>query len=112
MPPDWSAYIRKVYLHQPQKDYKAAKFAELDDDEAKKIIKVGLLLRKYILMDQETFSGTFPVNCLLNEHVAIPLLTLIDVMLEGTGSVLKDSEHLDEQGDLDDRDRNARLKIV
>ena len=35
----------------------AVKAAEIGDDQAKKVIDVGLLMRKYLLQEKETFSG-------------------------------------------------------
>jgi len=41
---------------------------------------VGIMLRKYIMRQQMSFSGSFNSTC-LSEPVAKPLLTLIDVLL-------------------------------
>ena len=54
---------------------------DLSEEEAKMIIEVSLLLRKYVLQSQPTFSGYFSENCLL-EPVPSPLLTMIRVLLE------------------------------
>ena len=56
------------------------------EDEAQKIVDVGMMLRKYILEPQLPFNGSFNANCLV-EPVPLPLLTLINVMLEGSQSV-------------------------
>ena len=56
------------------------------EDEAQKIVEVGLLLRKHILVSQAPFSGTFSPNC-LSEPVPNSLLTLLRVLLEGAGGI-------------------------
>ena len=61
---------------------------QLTEDEAEKIVNVGLILRKYILLQQMPFSGSFNLNC-LSEPVANPLLTLLDVLLEGSSSIVE-----------------------
>ena len=90
--PDWSSHKQGKNTFLSHKDTvsssvaKAAMDAEIGDDEARKIVEVGLLMRKYILMTQGPFHGQFSSKC-LSEPVATPLLTLIDVMLEGTASI-------------------------
>ncbi len=56
------------------------------EDEAENIVAVGLILRKYILNVPTPFNGTFNQNA-LTKPVAQPLLTLLEVMLEGSSSI-------------------------
>ena len=56
------------------------------EDEAQRIVEVGLLLRKDILLPQTPFSGEFSADC-LKESVPNSLLTLIRVLLEGAGGI-------------------------
>ena len=58
----------------------------MTDEEAEKIADVGLMLREYILLHQMPFTGPFSSHY-LSEPVAQPLLTLIDVLLEGSSSI-------------------------
>ena len=89
--PDWSAYLdgREIYIsHRKTVGAALAETARLHvtDDEAKKIVDVGLMLRKHILLQQMPFDGSFGTNC-LSEPVAAPLLILLDTMLEGSNSI-------------------------
>ena len=59
---------------------------ELSDNEAEKIVSVGMLLRKYILKDQEEFNGYF-TNSGVRKSVPAPLLTLMRVLLEGVTDI-------------------------
>jgi len=56
----------------------------VSDDEAQKIIEVGLVLRQHILQEQKRFSGSFDPSCLSEPK---PLMTLQDVLLEGSSSI-------------------------
>ena len=56
------------------------------EEEAQKIVEVGLLLRKHILLPQTPFSGKFSANC-LNDSVPNSLLTPKRVLLEGAGGI-------------------------
>ena len=49
----------------------------MTEEEAKKIVDVGLILSKYILIQQKPFNGSFGSN-FLSDPVAKPLLTLLD----------------------------------
>ena len=60
--------------------------AQITEDEANKIVECAMILRKYILLPQPSFDGTFKQGCLSNPvHPA--LLTTVDVMLEGSNSI-------------------------
>ena len=65
---------------------------ELSEEEAKKIVEVGLLLRKHILSSQAPFMGSFSSKC-LSESVPNSLLTLLQVLLEGTSSIQNMEDH-------------------
>ncbi|MES9879344.1 MAG: hypothetical protein ABW185_00490 [Sedimenticola sp.] len=65
---------------------------ELSEEEAKKIVEVGLLLRKHILSSQVPFMGSFSPQC-LSEPVPNTLLTLLRVLLEGTSSIQNTEDH-------------------
>ena len=65
---------------------------ELSEEEAKKIVEVGLLLRKHILLLQAPFMGSFSSHC-LSEPVPNSLLTLVRVLLEGTCSIQNTGDH-------------------
>ena len=60
----------------------------MTEEEAEKIVDVGLMLRKYILQKQMPFDGSFSPYC-RSEPVTQPLLTLIDILLEGPSSIAK-----------------------
>ena len=62
----------------------------MSEDEAKKIIDVGML-RRYILLQQMPYDGSFNSSC-LSEPVAKPLLTLLEVLLQGSKSIQKNVE--------------------
>ena len=59
---------------------------QVTEDEAMTIVEVGIMLRKYILMQQNPFNGSFSSSC-LSEPVAKPLLTFLDILLEGSSSI-------------------------
>ena len=59
---------------------------QVTEDEAMKMVEVGIMLRKYILMHQNPFNGSFSSSC-LSEPVAKPLLTFLDILLEGSSSI-------------------------
>ena len=89
--PDWAAFQqgREVYISNKETVGTAlAETARLQvtDEEAQKIVDVGLMLRKYVVIQQLPFDGSFHPNC-LSEPVDNPLLTLIDIMLEGSRSI-------------------------
>ena len=88
---DWSAFQqgREVYISHKQAVGEAlAETARLQvtEDEAQKIVDVGLMLRKYVILQQMPFDGSFHNNC-LSEPVAKPLLTLLNILLEGSRSI-------------------------
>ncbi len=85
---------------------KEAETAEIGDNDARKIIEVGLMMRKYTLKKQGPFTGTFSAKC-LSESVAYPLLVLVDTMLEGTTAIQRE-----ECTDQSDADITARLKVA
>lgn len=89
--PDWVAFQqgREVYISNKQTVgavLAATAQLQVTDDEAQKIVDVGIMLRKYVLLQQSPFDGSFRQNC-LSEPVAKPLLTLIDILLEGSRSI-------------------------
>ena len=90
--PDWSEYPggRGIYISHTKKTVGAALAQTADlqvtEDEAKKIVEVGVMLRKYILLPQKPFNGSFNLNC-LSEPVPKTLLTLLDVLLQGSSSI-------------------------
>ena len=55
------------------------------------IVDVGLMLRKYILVQQMPVSGSFSSLC-LSEPVAKPLLILLDVMFEGSRCIAQEEK--------------------
>ena len=63
----------------------------LSEDEAKKIVEVGLILRRQILKSQNPYSGSFTSTC-LTEPVPNSLLTLLAVLLDGSSSILSDED--------------------
>lgn len=65
---------------------------ELSEEEAKKIVEVGLLLRKHILLCQAPFMGSFSSQC-LSKPVPNLLLTLLRVLLKGTSSNQNTGDH-------------------
>ena len=64
---------------------------QVSEDEAKKIIDVGIMLRRYILLQLMPFDGSFNSSC-LSEPVAKPLLTLLEVLLQGSKSIQENVE--------------------
>ena len=95
--PDWSSHKhgKFTYIANSTNVAKAVKTEfqhQVTDCEADKIVEVALILRKYVLRDQTPFDGTFSPNCLL-ECTPRPLLTLIDVMLQGPQSICKGKGH-------------------
>lgn len=63
----------------------------VSEEEAKKIVEVGLLLRKHVLSSQFYFNGSFAGNC-LSEPVPNSLFTLLRVLLQGASN-LQDMEN-------------------
>ena len=60
----------------------------ITQSEAMKIVEVGLIMhRKYVNKKQPPFKGNFPPNCML-DSVDRPLMTLVDVAMHGTNTVL------------------------
>ena len=88
---DWAAYHEGREIFLSSKETVGEALAEMSRmkvtvEEAEKIVDVGLILRKYVLLKQMPFDGAFSSHC-LTEPVAQPLLTLLDVMLEGSNSI-------------------------
>ena len=107
--PDWCAFQqgREVYISH-KKTFGAA-LAEttrlqVTEDEADKIVNVGLMLNRYNLLQQMPFSESFNSYC-LSEPVAKPLLTLIDVLLEGLRFIA-------EQEKEDPASTSARIRVA
>ena len=89
--PDWSDYTEGRDIYISHKETVGAALAQasrihVSDDEAQKIVEVGLILRQHILQEQKHFNGSFDPSC-LSEPVSKPLLTLLDVLLEGSSSI-------------------------
>ena len=89
--PDWSEYtkVRDIYISHKKTVVAAlaqASCIHVSDDEAQKIVEVSLILRQHILQEQRRFSESFNPGC-LSEPVSKPLLTLLDVLLEGSSSI-------------------------
>ena len=63
----------------------------LTEDDATKIVEVGLLVRKHILESQMPFTGTFTTKC-LSEPVPNILLTLLQVLLDGSSMNTSDDQ--------------------
>ena len=81
--PDWSEYSdgHDVYVSHNKKIGAALAQnvnLQMSEDEAKKIIHVGIMLRRFILLQHMPFDGSFNSSC-LSEPVAKPLLTLLEV---------------------------------
>jgi hypothetical protein len=81
--PDWSEYSEGHDVYVSHKKIIGAALAQnvnrhVSEDEAKKIIDVGIMLRRCILLQQMPFDGSFNSSC-LSEPVAKPLLTLLEV---------------------------------
>ena len=81
--PGWSEYSEGCDVYVSHKKKIGATLAHnvnlhVSEDEAKKIIDVGIMLRRYILLQQMLFDGSFNSSC-LSEPVAKPLLTLLEV---------------------------------
>ena len=89
---DWSEYAegRDIYIsHKNTVGAALTQSARLQvtEDEAKKIVEVGLMLRRYILLPQNPFDGSFISSCPVSEPVPKTLLTLQDVLLQGSSSI-------------------------
>ena len=89
--PDWSDYTEGRDIYISHKKTVGAALAQasrihVSDDEAQKIVEVGLILCQHILQEQKHFNGSFDPSC-LTEPVSKPLLTLLDVLLEGSSSI-------------------------
>ena len=56
------------------------------EQESDKIVEVGIMLRKYVLLQQMPFDGSLKSH-VLSEPVAQPLLTLIGMLLDGSSSI-------------------------
>jgi len=76
----------------------------MSNDEAQKIVEVGLFLRQHILQEQKHFNGSFDPSC-LSEPVSKPLLTLLDVLLESLSSI--EDKVAEDQASI-----SARFRVV
>jgi hypothetical protein len=65
--------------------------ASVTGDEADQIIAVAMKLREYTLVQQPPFNGTFNSDSVL-DSVPAPLLTLINVLIEGADSIASDNK--------------------
>ncbi|KAF4114423.1 hypothetical protein G5714_004646 [Onychostoma macrolepis] len=95
--PEWSALSEGRDVYISHKKIVGAAVAQtsclqVTEDEAKTIVEVGLMLRKYILLQQMPFNGSFTSTC-LSEPVAKPLQTLLDVLIQGSSSVEQNEEN-------------------
>ena len=75
--PDWSEYTEGRDIYISHKKAQASRI-HVSDDEAQKIVEVGLMLRQHILQEQKRFSGSFDPSC-LSEPVSKPLRS-IDIL--------------------------------
>lgn len=105
---EWSAYSqgRDVYISHTKSVGKAVAetvTSKVTDDEAQKIVEVALLLRRYTLLQQLPFNGSFSSVC-LSEPVAKPLLMFLDTLLQGTSSLA--------EGDEDTETVNAKVRVA
>ena len=108
---DWHAYKsgRDVYIsHKAMIGDALAETAraQVSEDEAHKIVECFMILRKYILLPQPPFDGTFQSNC-LSEPVHPALLTAVDVMLEGSNSICTYEDEEENSPEL-----TARVKVA
>ncbi len=71
---------------------------------SKTIVEVGLILRRYILQPQKPFNGSFNSSC-INEPVTKTLLTLLDVLLQGSSSI--EEKVAEDQASISARNRVA-----
>ena len=102
---EWQCFQESKYVILSPKSNTAEVLMDdlknLTEKECKKIIDVGLLLRKYVLQPQPNFTGYFTEKSLW-EPVPSPLLTMIQVLLEGATFIdTKDEETV-----------NARTKVA
>ena len=87
---DWHAYNKGIHVYIEHKTkigeilVNAAQH-QVSEEDAHKIIEFGMIVRKYALLPQIPFDGTFNPNC-LSEPVHRALLTAVDIMLEGSKS--------------------------
>ena len=105
--PDWSEYSEGRDVYVSHKKIIGAALAEnvnlqVSKEETKKIIDVGIILRRYIQLQHMPFDGSFNSSC-LSEPVAKPLLTLLEVLLQGSKSI---QENLEE----DQASNSARIR--
>ena len=96
---DWQAYKsgKQVYIeHKTKIGEHLANVAQhqVTEEDACKIIEFGMIVRKYALLPQITFDGSFTPNC-LSEPVHRALLTAVDVILEGSRSFCVKGEYYD-----------------
>ena len=94
--PDWSKYSEGRDVYVSHKKIIGAALAhnvnlQVPEDEANKIIDVGFMLRRYILLQQMPFYGSFNSSC-LSEPVAKPLLTLLEVLRQGSKLIQENTE--------------------
>lgn len=107
--PQWSEYSAGRDVFITRKKTAGAAVAEtarlqVTEAEAMKLAEVGVLLRKYILLQQMPFNGSFAPNC-LSEPVAKPLLMFLNILLEGSSSV-------EEQIEQDQASISARVTVA
>jgi len=67
--PDWSEYTEGRDIYISHKKTVGAALAQasrihVSDDEAQKIVEMGIMLRQHILQEQKGFSGSFNPSCL------------------------------------------------
>jgi len=77
--PDWSEYIYVSHKTTVGAALAQSSCIHVSDDEAQKIVEVGLMLHQHILQEQKCFNGSFDLSY-LSEPVSKPLLTLLDVL--------------------------------
>lgn len=107
--PDWSDYAEGRDIYISHKKTVGAALAQasrihVSDDEAQKIVEVGLILCQHILQEQKHFNGSFDPSC-LSEPVSKPLLTLLDVLLESLSSI--EDKVAEDQASI-----SARFRVV
>jgi hypothetical protein len=91
--PEWTAHKdgNKTIIAREKSVGDALFQSWLSDSEAENIVSVGVLLRKYVLQSQPCFTGSFCDRPLSN-IVPAPLLTLVDVLLEGPDAIKKNDQ--------------------
>ena len=107
--PDWSVYSEGRDVYVSHKKVIGAALAQnvnlqVSEDEAKKIIDVGIMLRRYILLQQMPFDGSFNSSC-PSEPVAKPLLILLEVLIQASKSIQENVEE-------DQASNSARIRVA